>query len=468
MLAVRRTHFASICLMLLASSIAITEYISYVPVPLPESVDDESVSDNGSLDENSEETTAADAEAPDEEGSEEQLSSSVQTSEKKTEVDLFRSTGEKEIVISRGDTITSAIGNLGFAKTDVHLASKALSKVFKLKNLKIGQKIAVRGKYDKTDKLTLMGFEFHPDYRYKITVSRNGAGFRAEKSEVAIKKVVKNISGQISPKSPRYSLKKCGVKSSVAAEALRGLSHVVNLRASKRPADFEFLYQDFYDEFGNVVKKSELLYASICVNGQIKRVYKFVDNGTCEYVDSNGVILKTLARSRSMLSQPLAYTKVTSHFGLRVHPISRKVKKHEGVDFKAAVGTPVRAAASGVVVRASPYSGYGRYINIRHSASINTAYAHLSRIVVRSGQHVAQGQIIGYTGNSGITTGCHLHYEVHENGRPINPMSFVKQAPLKLTGEKLRRFNRFKRQVNMQVVGLIPAKGKTAKVKRFS
>ena len=372
------------------------------------------------------------------------------------------------IVINRGDTIASAISNLGFAKTDVHLASKALSKVFNLRNLKIGQKITVRGKYDKSDKLSLDGFELRPDYRYKIVVSRRGSCFHAEKSEVSIKKVVKNISGCISPKSPSYSLKKCGVKSSVAVEALRGLSQVVNLRASRRPANFEFLYQDFYDEFGNVVKKSELLYASICINGQIKRVYKFNDNGTSEYIDANGVILKTLARSRSMLNQPLGSVKVTSPFGVRVHPVTGRIKKHAGVDFQAPVGTPVRAAAGGVVVRASPYSGYGRYINIKHSSSINTAYAHLSRIVVRNGQHVAQGQIIGYTGNTGVTTGCHLHYEVHKNGVPINPMSFVKQPPVKLTGDKLRRFNQFKRQVNMQVVGLTPAKGRNALVKRFS
>ena len=280
--------------------------------------------------------------------------------------------------------------------------------------------------------------------------------------------MIKNISGSISPKSPEYSLAQYGLKPNLSKEALRNLATVANIKSSKTPVDFEFLYAEFYDDSGHVVKRPELLYASFFIDGKIKRIYKFQDNGTNEYVDSSGVIIRTLASSKSMLSYPLPRMKITSKFGIRRHPISGKVKGHTGVDLSASVGTPIRAAASGVIVKASYYSGYGRYIKIKHAASINTAYGHLSRIVVRNGQHVSQGQIIGYTGNSGYSTGPHLHYEVMKNGQFVNPMSFVKQEPQKLTGNKLQRFNQFKKEVNLQIVGLVPTKNKTAVTKKYS
>jgi murein DD-endopeptidase MepM/ murein hydrolase activator NlpD len=156
--------------------------------------------------------------------------------------------------------------------------------------------------------------------------------------------------------------------------------------------------------------------------------------------------------------------KVTSPFGIR-HTPNGRTRRHIGIDLSACIGTPIRATASGVVTKASYYSGYGLYVNIKHSGGINTAYGHLKRIVVRNGQHVAQGQIIGYSGISGNSRGAHLHYEVWKNGSPINPMSFVRQEPQKLTGNRLYRFNQFKKEVSLQIVGLTrTGKNKASKV----
>lgn len=466
--------------MAIATSIAITEYAMYKPVPVPETMDEETVSKfedeaTESSDEDSNESSGENEAAVETQSdSQEALPGkdlkpadtvSVQNQEV---VDPFKTGGEKVVVINNGDTLTSLLSSLGFDKTEIYLASKSLSKVYNLKGLKIGQKITVRGKRDTSGELTLNGFELNPDYRYKIVVSKTDSGYSAEKIEVPVKKVVRNISGTIMPKSPEYSLQQCGVKPNISKEALRSLAQVANIRASKTPVDFEFLYSEFYDDAGNVVKRPELLYASFFVDGKIKRIYKFQDNGSSEYVDSNGTIIRTLASTRSMLSQPLSRMKITSRFGIRRHPVSGRVKGHTGVDLSAPVGTPIRAAASGVVTRASYYSGYGRYIKISHTGAINTAYGHLSKIIVRSGQHVSQGQIIGYTGNTGITTGPHLHYEVIKNGSFVNPLSFVKQEPQKLAGKKLRKFNQFKKEVNLQVVGLVPSKNKTVLNKKYS
>ncbi len=457
---VRRSHLASFCLMASASTIAVVEYAMYKPEMLPDSTEDNSGSDN-------EDVSDSDVDANDEEdGSNNRL---IETEEQADagQRDPFLPAGEKEVTISSGDTLASVITKLGFDKTDVHLASRALSRVFNLRNLKIGQKLVVKGMRDKSGDLALTGIELRPDYKSKIVVSKASTGYSTKKIDIPLRKVVKSISGRISPKSPSHSLKKCGVKASVSAEALRGLSHIADIKSARSPVDFEFLYQDYYDDEGHKVGKSELLYASVFINGKIRRIYKFSYGNTSEFVDANGVILSTVAKSGSMLANPLGIMKVTSPFGVRRHPISGRVKMHKGVDLSANNGTPVRAPASGIVAKAAYYSGYGRYVKIKHAHAISTAYGHLNRIIVRNGQRVMKGQIIGYTGKSGNSTGYHLHYEVLKNGRPINPLTVIGAAPGKLAGERLAKFKKFKRNVNIQVVGLIPASKKESKRNRY-
>jgi len=454
--------------MALASAIAITEYATYTPVILPDGIEDDvSTDENSGV---SDETEADDVDVNDkvddvvgtDENAQEQgvAETSIQT-------DPFSPSGEKEIVLNSGDTFATVIGKLGFDKTDVYLASKSLSKIFNVKTLKVGQKLIVKGKRDSSGELTLTGIEIRPNYHEKIVVSKNETGYNAERLDVPVKKVIRSISGSISPKSPLYSLKKCGMKANVATDALRGLSQIVNIRSSKTPVDFEFLYQEYYDNDGRVVRRPELLYASVFIGGKIRRIYKFTYGDLSEFVDNNGTVLSSLSKTKSMLDKPVGLMKVTSKFGVRRHPITGQIRAHNGIDISAPVGTPVRATADGIVTKAMYYSGYGRYVLISHYGKIETAYAHLSRIVVRRGQYVKKGQIIAYSGNSGQTTAAHVHYEVHMQGKPINPLKFVAQEPQRLTGDRLYKFNQFKRRINLQVVGLTVNKHKVVKSHRY-
>jgi murein DD-endopeptidase MepM/ murein hydrolase activator NlpD len=253
------------------------------------------------------------------------------------------------------------------------------------------------------------------------------------------------------------------MKTQITNETLRGIAQITNIRTSKSPIDFEVLYADFYDPAGNIVGKPELLYISVLINGKITRIYKYHTQHTTEYIDSTGTVLGHTCSKGSQLGSPLSCMKITSRFGVRRHPISGRYKKHTGVDLSAKVGTPVRSAAPGIVRLAHRHYGYGKYIQLRHTPKIDTAYGHLSRIVVRPGQHVSRGQIIGYTGASGYTSGPHLHYEVLRDGRPINPLCHIKQEALRLTGRELVNFTKYKKTITLQLVGLHPTSDKPGK-----
>jgi murein DD-endopeptidase MepM/ murein hydrolase activator NlpD len=128
------------------------------------------------------------------------------------------------------------------------------------------------------------------------------------------------------------------------------------------------------------------------------------------------------------LSYPVSGAYVSSEFGLRFHPILHIWRLHAGIDFAAACGTPVHAAAPGSVVSAGWAGGYGNRIVVNHGlvrgVSLSTTYNHLTRILVHGG-HVGRGQLIGYSGTTGTSTGCHLHFETYDNGTPVNPRRWL-------------------------------------------
>ncbi|MDR0744838.1 MAG: hypothetical protein LBE97_02685, partial [Holosporales bacterium] len=314
-LVIRKSHFISICLLALASSIALTEYVMYSPTIIQDS-DESDFWESFTGDEN---TTEQESISPiDNAPSKHQEESSthldiVPETVEPNPPDVieeaepmkrapFTTSNEHKVIINKGDTLTSLLENLGFDRTEVYLASKALAKVFNLRNLKVGQEITIHGEKNKDGELQLKDIEIKPDSTFKIIATKlNDGSFFAERRNTPIKKVIRNISGSMSVHNPAFSLKQCGVKPKVSSEALRVLNTIVNLKESRSPVDFEFLYYDAYDMDGNLIPgKTDLLYAAALVNGSIKKVYNFDDGNNREYVDSTGTILKTLAQSKSM------------------------------------------------------------------------------------------------------------------------------------------------------------------------
>jgi murein DD-endopeptidase MepM/ murein hydrolase activator NlpD len=161
---------------------------------------------------------------------------------------------------------------------------------------------------------------------------------------------------------------------------------------------------------------------------------KWTTDGRDQWYEASGV-----GETRGVMRQPVL-GHLTSTFGMRFHPILGFSRMHQGMDFGAPVGSPIVAATDGVVMFAGWHGGHGNYVRLNHVGGIATGYAHMSRIVAKPGEHVRQGQLIGYVGSTGLSTGPHLHYEVFRNGEAINPASMKFTTVQQLAGGELSRF----------------------------
>ncbi len=196
---------------------------------------------------------------------------------------------------------------------------------------------------------------------------------------------------------------------------------------------------------GSSSKRKVLHYAELNFDGTKKAYYRFTtDDGQTDYFDENG-----LSASRALLKTPISGARLTSGFGMRRHPLLGYSKMHTGSDFGAAYGTPIRAAGSGVISLAGRHGAYGNAIVIKHTSKYKTLYAHMSKFAagIRSGMRVNQGQIIGYVGSTGRSTGPHLHYEVRVNERAVNPSAIKAAGGRQLSTAELRKFRQTAQRV---------------------
>jgi murein DD-endopeptidase MepM/ murein hydrolase activator NlpD len=185
-------------------------------------------------------------------------------------------------------------------------------------------------------------------------------------------------------------------------------------------------------------KLGELLFAGLDQGRRSLRMLRWTGNGEREvgWFDAAGQ-----AERRGFMGMPVA-GRVTSNFGPRLHPLLGFMRMHKGLDIAAPYGAPILAAIDGVVASAGRNAGYGNFVKLVHAGGLASGYGHMSRIAVRGGQRVRQGQVIGYIGSTGLSTGPHLHWEVWRNGQSINPRSISFASVARLSGENLRAFKR--------------------------
>jgi murein DD-endopeptidase MepM/ murein hydrolase activator NlpD len=239
-------------------------------------------------------------------------------------------------------------------------------------------------------------------------------------------------------------MRDAGLPSPLAHELIRALGHEVDFQREFRRGDgFAVLFTKPADRHS----AGELLHAEFTLAGRRLALWRYDTERGPEWFDESGRSLR-----RAFLRTPLDGARLSSGFGLRPHPVLGFNRVHQGVDFAAPAGTPVYAAGDGVVEFVGRNRGYGKFVRIRHNGDYGTGYGHLSRFAARlaPGTRVAQGQVIGYVGATGLATGPHLHYEVLKDGAQINPQGLKLAFADRLDGAELRRFRQLKAQIDAQ------------------
>ena len=358
---------------------------------------------------------------------------------------------ENEIVVSKGDSFISILNNLGLDYNGAHELYTILKKVYNPQNLKIGQKIVVttvnRTQIDLSESpvsdsgvsVESIVIEGKPGERYILEKDENQQyTARAEKDELITE--VNSASGSING-TLSSAMTAQNVPSKIVSEFINIFAFSVDFRRDVRKGDkFEIIYENHITPDGEVVRSGNILYAALQLRKDKIALYRFKDkSGNVDYYNEKGLAMKkTLSR------KPMSFqnARISSPFGKRRHPILRDIRIHWGVDYAAPAGSLVYAGGDGVIQVAKYNGGYGNYIKIRHNSEYSTAYGHMKAFAkgIRPGVRVKQGQVIGYVGSTGRSTGPHLHYEVIRNGRRVNPTTIKAAAGENLKGSSLKEF----------------------------
>lgn len=346
---------------------------------------------------------------------------------------------ERRLVsLGRGDTLMQVLIEAEVPQPNAHEAINALRAVYDPRRMKSGQPIEVL--FDRTEgDGKFVGFAFQPAVERSVSVSFDGVRFQA--AEVAKKLQRRPIAARGEINSSLFeSGRQAGVPMAVLAALIRNYSYDVDFQRDIQPGDqFEILYEQIVTEDGEVASGAgDILYASLTLSGKKKAIYRYEDSqGVAEYFNAMGESVR-----KALLRTPIDGARLSSGFGMRRHPVLGYGKMHKGIDFAAPTGTPIYAAGAGVVEEAGSKGSYGNYIRVRHNNQISTAYAHMSRFGtgMRRGARVSQGDVIGYVGTTGRSTGPHLHYEILKGGQQVNPLSVDMPTGRNLDGKELKRF----------------------------
>ena len=253
---------------------------------------------------------------------------------------------------------------------------------------------------------------------------------KLNKKEVVVKSKIKN--------NLYSSAVNAGIEPNIIVEFARVFGFEVDFQRDIREGDwFEILYEKFEDDNNKIRDTGKIIYASMYVNREEINLYNFEYNKFEEYYDIRGKSI-----TKSLMKTPINGARLSSSFGMRKHPILGYNKMHRGTDFAAPSGTPIMASGSGTVTRARWCGGGGNCVKIKHNSTYETVYAHMKAFAkgVKEGRKVKQGQIIGYVGSTGLSTGPHLHYEVHVNGKKVNSQKLKLPSGKILKGEERKQF----------------------------
>jgi murein DD-endopeptidase MepM/ murein hydrolase activator NlpD len=359
----------------------------------------------------------------------------------------------RTLTVRKGDTLGNILARAGVEPGEAHRAIKLLSQKFKPRDLKIGQKLKlvlgppVSG--DSAGRHTLSRLSIDPDIRNTVVVHKDSRG------ALTVKTLKRTILVNAARRGAviQSSLYLSGQRAQTPSQILARLTHIFSFdvdfqRDVQRGDSFAVLFERLSGEDGGHLGYGEILIAEMTLSGKKIRLFRHqTKDGDTDYYTQKGESVR-----KALTLTPIDGARISSGYGRRKHPVLGYTKMHRGVDFAAPRGTPVYAGGRGVVEVAGRKGSYGKYIRIRHNSTYKTAYAHLKGFArgVRKGRRVRQGQVIGYVGTTGRSTGPHLHYEIHKNERQINPRRLNLASGRKLRGAELAKFQTVRARLERQ------------------
>jgi len=346
-----------------------------------------------------------------------------------------------KVTLKSGDTLTEVLVKLGLERATAFNLIEAMRGIYNPRQLQAGQELQIA--YDQTADLSAgatalaeLSFEINPAHRVSVQRTEDGA-FTAKNVIMETRAEPVRFEGTIDS-TLFEAAEKQGVPLDVLTEMIKMFSYDVDFQRDIQSGDsFALLYDRTVTEDGRPVRNGGIRYATMNLGKTPLKYYAYEhEDGIVDYYNEKGEGVR-----KALLRTPLNGAKLTSNFGLRKHPILGYSTMHRGSDFGAATGTPVFAAGDGVIEKREAYGAYGNYVRIRHGSGYWTAYAHLSKFGdIGVGKRVRQGQVIGYVGSTGRSTGPHLHFEVLQNMKQVNPLKVKFPSSQKLEGATLTKF----------------------------
>ena len=342
-----------------------------------------------------------------------------------------------EIIVQAGDSFEKILNSLNLSKIENDKILALVKKHKKFKQIKKNQKIIFKIDIKKPAKV--LEFSTQISKTKIIKFSRN-----IKLDNYVYKQINKNLirntvyAESIIKKSLYASAIEKNIPASVIVDFARIYGFQIDFQRDIWKNDsFQILYETFSDEDNNIIDSGKILYANMNLQNRNYPLYVFKLKDGYEHFDEFGKSIR-----KSLMKTPINGARLSSPFGMRKHPILGFNKMHKGTDFAAPEGTPIMASGDGKIIRSRWCGGGGNCIKIKHNSTYSTVYAHLSKFArgIKEGVKVRQGQIIGYVGSTGLSTGPHLHYEVIENGKKINSQTLKLPSGKVLKGKKRKLF----------------------------
>ena len=342
---------------------------------------------------------------------------------------------KKTIGIKKGQSLNSILSEAGASQKEIFNISKILRQYISLKKINTNQIFEVLTNKDNGEIIRLT---VNLDNINSLHIFKKDKKFVANKIEKVLYK--KTVLGEGLIKSSLFqAAQKENIDAEVVVDFARIFGFEIDFQRDIRKNDiFQIVYDKYVDDDGELQKNGEIIYAYMKNRGREIALYRFVDQkGIPGYYQTNGKSIE-----KALMKTPINGARLSSTYGMRKHPILGYNKMHRGTDFAAPKGTPIMASGSGIIEMAKWNGAYGKYIRIRHNSKYKTAYAHLNGYArgIKRGAKVRQGQIIGYVGSTGRSTGPHLHYEVLVNGKRRNSQRLKLPSGRTLRGEDREKF----------------------------